>query len=52
MQIFRHSHLSLIDFKFFTFGLLHCDGNSSNGMVVGTSLDCWVIICFILDNIT
>ena len=52
MQIFRSSHLSLIDFKFFTFGLLHCDSNSSNGMVVGTSLDWCVIMRSTLDNNT
>ena len=52
MQIFKNFHLSLIDFKFFTFGLLHCDGNSSNGMVVGTSLDWCVIMRSTLDNNT
>merc|ERR1719312_1073524 len=31
-------HLSLINFKLFTLSLLHRNGNTSNGMVVGSSL--------------
>ena len=36
----NRTNLSLIDFKLFTFGLLHCHRNSSNGMVMRSSLMC------------
>ena len=34
----QQTNLCLISFKLFAFGLLHCNCDSSNGMVVGSSL--------------